>query len=255
MRVEFLGTGTSTGVPMIGCRCNVCRSKDSRDRRLRSSVCLTVDDKNILIDCGPDFRQQMLRSGIDHIDAVLLTHEHYDHTSGLDELRNFSRNNPIPIYAEPNVLDIIHQRLFYCFSKQPNPGVAHLELKAIENLSPFTLFGIDIEPVRVWHYRLPIIGYRIGRFAYITDMLTIPDGECAKLSNLDTLVVNALRHKPHISHQNLESALTFIAQLNPEQAYITHMSHQIGFHEIEEKKLPRNVAFAYDGLTISVSDN
>lgn len=118
---------------------------------------------------------------------------------------------------------------FYCFSKQPNPGVAHLELKAIENLSPFTLFGIDIEPVRVWHYRLPIIGYRIGRFAYITDMLTIPDGECAKLSNLDTLVVNALRHKPHISHQNLESALTFIAQLNPEQAYITHMSHQIGF--------------------------
>ena len=144
MRVEFLGTGTSTGVPMIGCRCDVCRSKDSRDRRLRSSVCLTVDDKNILIDCGPDFRQQMLRSGIDHIDAVLLTHEHYDHTSGLDELRNFSRNNPIPIYAEPNVLDIIHQRLFYCFSKQPNPGVAHLELKAIENLSPFTLFGIDI---------------------------------------------------------------------------------------------------------------
>lgn len=253
MQVQFLGTGTSTGVPMIGCHCEVCRSTDDRDNRLRSSVCLTIDGKNILIDCGPDFRQQMLRSGIDHIDAVLLTHEHYDHTSGLDELRNFSRENPIPIYAEPNVLDIIHQRLFYCFSEQPKPGLAHLSLNPIETLSPFNVLGVEIKPVRVWHYRLPIVGYRIGDFAYITDMLMMPEEEYSRLEDLDTLVVNALRHKPHLSHQNLESALALIARLAPRQAYITHMSHQIGLHAIEEKKLPANVAFAYDGLTISVT--
>lgn len=254
MLVQFLGTGTSTGVPMIGCNCEVCRSTDARDNRLRSSVCLTIGDKNILIDCGPDFRQQMLRSGIGHIDAVLLTHEHYDHTSGLDELRNFSRDNPIPIYAESNVLEIIHQRLFYCFSEQPKPGVAHLSLNPIEALSPFRIFDIEINPVRVWHYRLPIIGYRIGNFAYITDMLTMDEREYPRLFNLDTLVVNALRHKPHFSHQNLESALAFIARLAPKQAYITHMSHQIGLHAIEEKRLPSNVLFAYDGLTISVPE-
>ncbi len=254
MQIEFLGTGTSTGVPMIGCSCEVCRSADPRDNRLRSSVCLTVGGKNILIDCGPDFRQQMLRSGINHIDAVLLTHEHYDHISGLDELRNFTRQMPIPVYAEPRVLQVVHDRFAYCFTDRPQPGIAHLSLHEISNLASFSLFGTEVVPLRVWHYRLPIVGYRVGAFAYITDMLSIDETECRKLADLDTLVVNALRHKPHLSHQNLESALAFISRIAPQRAYLTHMSHQMGLHAVEEPKLPTHVAFAYDGMVISVAD-
>ena len=254
MQIEFLGTGTSTGVPMIGCSCVVCRSVDPRDNRLRSSVCLTVGDKNILIDCGPDFRQQILRSGIDHIDAVLLTHEHYDHISGLDELRNFTWQKPIPVYAEPRVLNVVHDRFAYCFTDRPQPGVAQLSLHAIDGLSTFSLFDIDVIPIRVWHSHLPIIGYRLGAFAYITDMLTIDETEYSKLASLDTLVVNALRHKPHLSHQNLESALAFISRIAPTRAYLTHMSHQMGLYAVEEPKLPTKVSVAYDGLIIEIPD-
>ena len=254
MRVEFLGTGTSTGVPAIGCDCEVCRSADPRDNRLRASVCVTAGGRNILIDCGPDFRQQMLRSGISHLDAVLLTHEHYDHTSGLDELRNFSKSAPVPVYAEANVLTVIREHLFYCFAEHPFPGVAQLQLQAFDAAMPFTVQGVEIVPIRVMHGRLPIAAFRIGRFAYITDMLTMPESEYPKLSGVDTLVVNALRHEQHLSHQTLDDALRIIARIAPRQAYLTHMSHGMGLHAEQERTLPAGVAFAYDGLVITLDE-
>ena len=254
MRIEFLGTGTSTGVPTIGCGCEVCRSADPRDNRLRSSVCVTVGGKNILIDCGPDFRQQILRSGIDRIDAVLITHEHYDHISAIDELRSFSKESPVPLYAEPNVLEVITEHFFYCFNKHPYSGVAHLQLHALDDLRPFTVQGIEVVPIRVMHGALPIVGFRIGRFAYITDMLTLPESEYAKLAGLEILVINALRHQPHATHQTLADALAVIERLAPERAYLTHICHHMGFQAEEEKKLPAGVAFAYDGLVLHTRD-
>ena len=252
MQIQFLGTGTSTGVPQIGCTCAVCRSGDERDKRLRSSVLISVNDKNILIDCGPDFRQQMLRSGTTRLDAVLLTHEHYDHTAGLDELRNFSKEMPVKVYAEPSVLANLRRRMDYCFVERPFPGVVQLDLCEISDLQSFSVGEIAIQPIRVMHYLLPIVGYRIGDFAYITDMLTLPHSEYAKLAGLDTLVINALRHRPHISHQTLGDALAVIERVAPRRAYITHMSHGIGIHAEQSLQLPANVQLAYDTLTLTI---
>lgn len=251
MKIRFLGTGTSTGIPQIGCKCRVCSSNDPKDKRLRTSALFNVDGKNILIDCGPDFRQQILDAGVDRLDAVLLTHKHYDHIAALDELRLFSRDGGVNLYLEENVAETVHAHLPYCFSENPYPGVAHFDMHIIEN-TPFVAAGIPVTPIRVMHYNLPILGFRIGNVAYITDMLYMEDEELDKLSGLDLLVVNALRHKPHLSHQSLSDALSLVRRVCPRKTMLIHMSHDMGLHSEESSKLPTGVEFAYDGLEIEV---
>lgn len=210
-----------------------------------------VSGKNILIDCGPDFRQQILEAGADRLDAVILTHKHYDHIAALDELRLFSKNNGVDLYLEENVADVVRAHLPYCFSENPYPGVAHFNMHIIDS-SPFYAAGMQIIPIRVMHYNLPILGFRIGNVAYITDMLDISDDECGKLLGLDLLVVNALRHTPHISHQSLSDALALVEKVKPDRTMLIHMSHDMGLHSEESLKLPEHVEFAYDGLEIEL---
>jgi phosphoribosyl 1,2-cyclic phosphate phosphodiesterase len=253
MKLRFLGTGTSTGNPEIGCRCKVCTSKDRKDWRLRSSVLIETEGKHILIDCGPDFRMQILetfKSGFfDCLDAVLVTHEHYDHVGGLDDLRTFSRDPAVYIYAEGYVTALIRERIPYVFRENKYPGVPNLNLHAIEN-KPFLINGLEIIPVRLMHGNLPVFGYRIGKMAYLTDLKTIPAEEFAKLRNLEVLVINALRDKPHTSHETLHEALENIEKIKPRKAYLIHMNHHFGLHEERQKTLPKNVFIAYDGLEI-----
>ena len=251
MKLLFLGTGTSTGIPQIGCECEVCLSANTKDKRLRTSLLVSIDGKNILIDCGPDFRQQMLTNNIKHLDAVLLTHHHYDHISGLDELRSFTNSKAMPICAEGYVKDAIKRTFPYCFGDNKYPGVATFDIKNIDN-EEFEVAGVKIVPIRVMHYNLPIFGYRIGNVAYITDMLTISDVEIEKLNSLDLLIINALRHNQHISHQTLADALDIIRRVSPRKAYLVHVSHQMGLHDEVSNQLPENVSIAYDGLQIDV---
>ena len=249
MQITFLGTGTSTGIPQIGCTCPVCTSTDPKDNRLRTSVVVSVNGKNILIDCGPDFRQQVLRSGIGRIDAVLITHIHYDHTGGIDDLRPFGGKHTLPIYLEAPVAEGIRTRLPYCFGDHLYPGVPNIRLQEI-GIEPFSIEDIEVTPIRVMHYKLPILGYRIGGLVYITDALTIPDEEYAKMKQVDVLVINALRKHPHLSHQTLDEALRVIERVQPREAYLVHMSHHMGLTAEVEKELPPHVHFAYDGLVV-----
>lgn len=249
MRIIFLGTGTSTGVPEIACQCDVCTSDDPRDKRLRTSALVSVDGKNILIDCGPDFRQQMIDVGVKNLDAVLLTHGHYDHAGGLDDLRPFCKHHSVPVYLEDAVANDIRTRLPYCFGSVKYPGIPDIELIGIDEDS-FRIGRVVIQPIRVLHYKLPILGYRIGKMAYITDMLTLPDEELVKLEGLEVLIINALRQTPHLSHQTLESALQLIAKVAPRHAYLIHLSHQMGLHQEISRLLPAHVEIAYDGLVI-----
>lgn len=249
MKIRFLGTGTSTGNPEIGCTCPVCTSKDERDIRLRSSVLININNKNILIDCGPDFRQQMLDVKFEKLHGVLITHEHYDHVGGLDDLRPFNRFGDIDIYAEKYVGDALKTRVPYCFQNDKKPGVPNLVLNNITN-NPFWIEDICISPIRVMHHRLPVFGYRIGNMAYLTDLKYISEEEFIKLENLDILIIDALRIESHISHENLEEALANIHKIAPKKAYLIHMSHHIGLHAQVEKDLPENVFLSYDGLEI-----
>ena len=249
MQITFLGTGTSTGIPQIGCTCPVCTSANPKDNRLRTSAVVSVNGKNILIDCGPDFRQQVLRAGIGRIDAVLITHIHYDHTGGIDDLRPFGGKHTLPIYLEPSVAEGIRTRLPYCFGDHLYPGVPNIRLQDI-GIEPFTIENIEVTPIRVMHYKLPILGYRIGGLVYITDALTIPDEEYAKMKQVDVLVINALRKQPHLSHQTLDEALRVIERVQPREAYLVHMSHHMGLTADVEKELPPHVHFAYDGLVV-----
>lgn len=251
-KLEFLGTGTSTGVPQGLCSCEVCRSTDRRDKRLRCSSLLTIGDTNILIDCSPDFRYQALRSNITHISALLFTHAHSDHMGGIDDLRPYCTYTPLPIYAEQRVIDNIKERLPYCFMQNPYPGIPRLDTYPIAPYEPFTVDGIEITPLRVMHYNLPIVGYRVGSMAYITDCLTMPDATKEQLRDLDVLVINALRRTQHISHQTLDDALALIRELSPREAYLIHMSHDMGLHAEIEKILPPHVHFAYDGLCVTI---
>ncbi|MDY5637804.1 MAG: MBL fold metallo-hydrolase [Parabacteroides sp.] len=254
MKVTFLGTGTSTGVPEIGCSCAVCQSNDPRDNRLRASVLVETAGKRILIDCGPDFRQQMIRSRIYQLDGILLTHEHYDHVGGLDDLRPYCRQGAVPIYAELDVVEAIETRIPYVFRAHPYPGVPRLALHTI-SLEPFEVAGVLVQAIRVMHGRLPILGFRIGNFAYLTDILTLPETEVPKLQGVDVLVLDALREAEHPSHESVPQALALIDRLQPKQAYLTHMSHRIGLHAVAEQSLPAHVQYAYDGLEIELVSN
>jgi phosphoribosyl 1,2-cyclic phosphate phosphodiesterase len=247
MKITFLGTGTSSGVPYLGCSCEVCQSLNPKDKRFRASVLLEIEGKSILIDCGPDFRQQALRAGVKKIDAVLLTHQHVDHMMGLDDLRVFGE---VDIYADKNTCEAIYRVFSYCFNNNYH-GIPQFSLHEISN-APFLVDGIEFIPIEVLHYKLPIHCYRIGDFAYITDFKTIDDSEKLKLKGVKTLVVNALRFKDHFSHATVDEALSLINEITPDQAYLTHVSHEIGFHDEVNKKLPSNVRLAYDGLELFV---
>ena len=253
MKITFLGTGTSQGIPIIGSTHPVCLSEDFKDKRLRVSVLVEWGDFSVLIDCGPDFRQQMLRTNCTKIDAVLFTHEHSDHTAGLDDLRPFFfRQGALDIYAQERVLQSLYKRFDYIFKKNNKyPVVLTLNETQITE-TPFLIGTQTITPINVLHNSLPIFGYRMGGFAYITDAKTVADIEVEKLQGLDVLVVNTLRIEPHVSHFNLEEALAFIKLVNPKKAYLTHISHHLGFHETVEKDLPTNVKLAYDQLQISI---
>ena len=250
-KLIFLGTGTSTGVPQIGCKCEVCRSNDACDKRLRTSALYIGDDEShVLIDCGPDFREQILRHPCDSIDAVLLTHEHYDHVGGIDDLRPFSFMHSLPIFTNQLCAESLRQRLPYCFAKCKYPGVPNIELNTLMPNDKIIIGNQTAQPVQVMHDLMPIYGYRIGNMAYITDMSYLVKGEENKLKNLDVLVVNALRIKPHHSHQCLDEALTFADAIGARETYLIHMSHQIGLHQRVSENLPSHVHLAYDGLQI-----
>ena len=253
MKLTFLGTGTSTGVPEIGCSCEVCTSSDARDARLRSSAMLEAGGAHILIDCGPDFRTQLLRAPFPKIDALLLTHKHYDHTGGIDDLRPFCRGKEIPIFADRETEMQIHAMYPYCFGPKKYPGTANISLRTIDARTPFSIAGVDVVPVRVFHGMFPILGYRFGQLAYITDMSYIEPSELEKLRGVEVLVINALRYsKPHRTHQTVLEALQVVEQLKPRETYFTHMMHHIGLHAKIEKCLPAGVHLAYDGLVIEI---
>lgn len=254
MKVTFLGTGTSQGIPIIGSTHPVCLSNDFRDKRLRVSVMITWEKATYVIDCGPDFRQQMLRAKCHQIDGILFTHEHADHTAGLDDIRPFYfRQGDIPMYAHKRVFGELERRFDYIFTtenKYPGaPGVIQYEVK---NNEPFQLKGVTVTPINAFHYKLQVFGYRFNDFAYLTDVKTVAYEEREKLKGLKVLVVNALRIEEHVSHFSLQEALEFIEELKPERAYLTHISHLLGFHEEVSKKLPENVFLAYDTLTITI---
>lgn len=252
MTLTFLGTGTSTGVPQIGCRCDTCLSDDRRDRRMRTSALLSVGERSLLIDCGPDFREQILTAGSPWIDALLVTHSHYDHVGGVDDLRPYcAAGDGLPVYCREDVAADLRARLPYCFSSHPYPGVPKFDIHIVGD-APFTAVGIEVVPLPVMHYRLPIIGFRMGSLAYITDAKDIPESTIELIRGVDTLVINALRHTPHISHMNLEQALDVIKKVSPREAWLTHLSHEMGRHADVEPTLPPGVHVAYDGLTIEI---
>lgn len=253
--MEFLGTGTSQGVPVVACECAVCRSADPKDKRLRTSVWVKVNGKSLLIDAGPDLRQQLLRSGVGHLDAVLLTHEHMDHVAGIDELRafNFKQGRVMDLYANAATHSAVKRMFHYAFSEDKYPGVPELELHTVAN-SAFDAQGIEVLPVQVMHHEMPVLGFRIGGFAYITDAKTISVVEKEKLKGLDVLVLNALRKKTHLSHLNLSEAIELVQELGPKRAYFTHISHLLGEHAAVSKELPPHMQLAYDGLVVTVPE-
>lgn len=248
MKILFLGSGTSTGVPQIGCNCAVCSSANPKDKRLRASVLISDNDTEILIDCGPDLRQQLLNNRITKISSVLLTHEHYDHLGGLDDVRPLGN---VDVYAEQNVLKVIRRNMPYCFAENKYPGVPLIKLHEIDT-NEFLIGNTRIQPVRIYHYKLPILGFRIGKIAYLTDVKTIDDDVIEQLQGLDVLIMSALRLNDHISHLSLEQALELSAKINAKKTYFTHMSHDMGLHTEVNKILPVGIQLAYDGLEIEI---
>jgi phosphoribosyl 1,2-cyclic phosphate phosphodiesterase len=254
MKVTILGTGTSQGVPVIGCDCDVCASGDPRDKRLRTAAHLQSGGLSVAIDAGPDFRQQMLRANVPDLNAVLLTHEHNDHIIGLDDVRayNFRQWKKMPVYGSPRTLAEVRKRFAYVFDENPYPGAPMIELIPIVASHPFFIGKLHIEPILIQHGNMPVLGYRFGDFTYLTDVKTIAADEKKKVFGSKVLIINALHHEMHHSHLNLEEALSLIEELKPQQTYLTHMSHRMGFHEAVSKTLPSGVALAYDGLEILV---
>ena len=254
LQVTFLGTGTSQGIPIIGSKHPVCLSSNPKDKRLRVSVLISYKQYNYVIDCGPDFRQQMLSNPIDHLDGILFTHEHSDHTAGIDDIRPFFfRQGDIPIYAQERVISSLQQRFEYIFADEDRyPGAPAVRINRIDKDSPFFLETLEVTPIEVLHNRLPVMGFRILDFAYLTDVKRVEDVEKKKLRNLKVLVINALRIEPHYSHFNLEEAIEFAKEMGAERTYFTHISHLLGFHDEVEAKLPPGVHLAYDNLKITI---
>lgn len=257
LRLTFLGTGTSQGVPVIGCDCAVCCSADARDRRLRTSAMVEVGDKRFIIDAGPDFREQMLREGVSHITAILLTHKHKDHIGGLDDVRalNFvdypHEIHTVHIYGTHDTCSCVRKDYDYAFAENPYRGVPQIELHEF-GTEPFEIDGVEIIPIRGEHSRFEVTGFRFGRLAYLTDFKEIKEAELQKLQGVEVLVINTLRFEPHDSHLSVGEALAIVERIAPKQAYFTHMSHDIGLHGIANLRLPEGVEFAYDGLKIRV---
>lgn len=253
MKITFLGTGTSSGVPVIGCQCKVCHSADPRDNRMRSSLMIETPETRIIIDCGPDFRMQMLRVPFRTIDAVLLTHIHYDHVGGLDDLRPFSYVNVIPVYADASTVRQLHHTMPYIFGERLYPGVPRISLKTLQPYSTLLIGDISVTPFVVYHGRLPIMAYRFGDFAYITDMKSISAEDEAVVRGVKTLVINALRFEdPHPAHILTDDAIAFSRRIGAERVFFTHVTHEIGYHDDADARLPEGFRFAYDGLAINV---
>lgn len=252
MTFTFLGTGTSQGVPIIGCRCKVCQSTDPKDKRLRVSGLLEIGEKTLVIDCGPDFRQQMLRENVTDVDAILITHEHNDHIIGLDDVRplNFLHKKDMSVYALPRVQKELKERFAYIFAEHKYPGAPMVKLHNLEAGKKITIANIDVEPVEVMHGNLPILGFRIADFAYLTDVKTIAKPEMERLKGLDTIVLSALHHTEHHSHSTLEQAVELAHRISAKHTYFIHFSHSLGLHERIEKTLPDNMFLAYDKLKI-----
>ncbi|SDS68128.1 phosphoribosyl 1,2-cyclic phosphate phosphodiesterase [Maribacter dokdonensis] len=254
LSVTFLGTGTSQGIPIIGSTHPVCLSSNEKDKRLRVSVLLSWKEYNYVIDCGPDFRQQMLRQHVNRLDGILYTHEHSDHTAGLDDIRPyFFRQGNIPLFAHSRVVASLKKRFDYIFEeKNKYPGAPTVDINLVKNNEPFSIGDTLVTPINVMHNKVQVFGYRVGDFTYLTDVKTIAPEELEKIKGSKVVVVNALRIEPHISHFNLEEALAFIDLIQPEKAYLTHISHLLGFHDEIEKSLPSNIHLAYDNLTITI---
>ena len=251
MLITVLGTATSQGIPVIGCKCAACKSSDPHDRRLRCSALISHGDTNVVIDVGPDFREQMLRAEVNHLDAVVITHEHNDHIIGLDDLRPFifMQRTPMPIYAEPRVIESIRQKFDYAFREQPYPGAPSFQLIPIKPGEKITINDLELMPLRVQHGRLPILGFRVGKLGYFTDANIFPDETLAALEGIDYLLIDALRKQPHHSHNTIEQAIAYIDKIRPSKsAHLIHMSHLLGPVSEWSKELPPDVHAAYDGL-------
>ncbi|MES2134538.1 MAG: MBL fold metallo-hydrolase [Bacteroidota bacterium] len=253
MKVTFLGTGTSQGVPILCCECEVCRSQNPKDKRLRSSVLIQSSQANVIIDSGPDFRQQLLRKDLKTLDAVVFTHEHKDHIAGLDEVKafNFFNKMRMPVYATERVQEAIKREFAYIFAEEKYPGIPEIDLYTVKD-DPFTIKEIKFTPINVLHYKLLVKAYRVKDFTYITDANFISKEEKEKIKGSKIIVLNALRREEHISHYTLQEAIDLLIELNPEKAYLTHISHQLGLHDAVSKELPGFIEIAYDGLEIEI---
>jgi phosphoribosyl 1,2-cyclic phosphate phosphodiesterase len=253
MKITFLGTGTSQGVPVIACKCEVCLSKNLKDKRLRSSIMIEFQNKTIVVDTGPDFRQQMLRENVGKLDAVLFTHAHKDHVAGLDDIRsfNFLSKKPMEIYCTNDVLNALKMEYSYIFSKKTYPGVPKVNVNIVENTN-FFVDDIEIQPIQALHYKLPVLGFRIKNFIYLTDLSVINSTEKLKMLNADVIVLDSLRKEPHLSHLSLDQSIALIKELKPKQAYLIHISHLMGLHDQVSSELPKNIHLSYDGLKLNV---
>ena len=253
MTITFLGTGTSQGVPVIACDCQVCTSADPMDKRLRSSVMIEGGGKVIVVDSGPDFRYQMLRARVKHLDAIVFTHEHKDHIAGMDDIRafNYQQQGPIDVYADKRVQAALKREFFYVFEEHKYPGIPQLNLHTISS-RPFIIGELNFIPIEVLHYKLPVLGFRIEDFTYITDAKTVSEQEKEKIKGSKVLIVNALQKQDHISHFTLDEAISFAEEIGAEKTYFTHISHRLGKHDTISKMLPHNIELTYDGLQLEI---